>query len=115
MSFTERETSGKPPKRHVADPVEWAAIRREKLGPCRVCERKDGKIDLHHLVPRSLGGDDVAANLVPLCEYHHDRFERGPKREVGAEIGKTLLETEIEYVRGRARRLLETYYGRRDL
>jgi hypothetical protein len=24
-------------------------------------------VSLHHLVPRSLGGDDLADNLVPLC------------------------------------------------
>lgn len=32
---------------------------------CVVCGRID--ISIHHILPRSLGGDDVWENLVPLC------------------------------------------------
>jgi hypothetical protein len=28
-------------------------------------------IELHHVVPRSQGGDDLAVNLAPLCHDHH--------------------------------------------
>lgn len=47
---------------------EWTKLRAERLEGwlCRICFERpaDG---LHHVVPRSLGGDDVAANLVALC------------------------------------------------
>ena len=26
---------------------------------------------LHHIVPRSMGGEDNEENLVPLCQFHH--------------------------------------------
>lgn len=55
----------KPLRRHRADRLEWERIVHWKLGPCRVCG--EGGTTLHHLVPRSLGGDDVADNIVPLC------------------------------------------------
>ena len=56
--------------RFVASEKEWLALYEEKLGPCRVCG-KGGPAgvgcSLHHVVPKSQLGDDVAANLVPLC------------------------------------------------
>lgn len=63
-------------RRKVASPRAWAAIRDEKMGPCRVCEANgDYSIpltrELHHLVSRGSFGDDVADNLVPLCRLHH--------------------------------------------
>jgi hypothetical protein len=56
----------KPAKRVKADPNEWQRLRAEKIALCRVCAEKIGST-LHHLVPKSLGGGDVAENLVPLC------------------------------------------------
>ena len=56
----------KPPARIRATADEWVKLRTEKLGPCRVCQTPF-KPTLHHLLARSLGGDDVADNLVPLC------------------------------------------------
>jgi len=55
----------KPIRRKKATRVEWRHLRNAKCGPCRVCGGNGNS--LHHLVPRSLGGDDVADNLVPLC------------------------------------------------
>lgn len=51
--------------RHRADRLEWEQIASAKLGPCRCCGQWGSSF--HHLVPRSLGGDDVADNIVPLC------------------------------------------------
>jgi len=51
----------------------WLRLRQAKLGECRVCETmtlvrgEPINIELHHLVPRSIGGDDLEDNLVPLC------------------------------------------------
>jgi hypothetical protein len=58
--------------RHKATKAEWERIARDKRGPCRVCCAPTsnghdwGIVHLHHLVPRSQGGDDVPENIVPL-------------------------------------------------
>jgi hypothetical protein len=56
----------KPARRVKADQNEWQRLRSEKIALCRVCSNAVGAT-LHHLVSKSLGGDDVADNLVPLC------------------------------------------------
>ena len=56
----------KPEPRIRATADGWVKLRTEKLGPCRVCQTPF-KPTLHHIVSKSLGGDDVADNLVPLC------------------------------------------------
>ena len=59
-------------RRKVASPKQWQAIEAAKLGPCRVCSfRPAAGLDLHHLVWREHGGDDVAANIVPICRKCH--------------------------------------------
>jgi hypothetical protein len=59
----------KPWRRHVATFEEWEGIYAEKVTGqlCRGCGTTTGKITGHHMVPKSLGGDDVAANIIPLC------------------------------------------------
>ncbi len=59
-------------RRKIAGPKRWAALRSEKLGPCRVCGDSDPR-ELHHVVPRDFHGDDLADNLVPLCAGCHRR------------------------------------------
>jgi hypothetical protein len=55
----------RPEARHVADSTEWDRIALAKSGPCRGCgERADS---FHHLVPKSLRGDDVPSNIIPVC------------------------------------------------
>jgi 5-methylcytosine-specific restriction endonuclease McrA len=69
-------------RRIVAGPKRWQAIADEKLGPCRVCGsqasngRLYGHIQLHHIVPRSWHGDDLADNIAPLCPGCHDDVTR---------------------------------------
>lgn len=77
----------------------WIALRREKLGACRVC-CDPNRVELHHLIPRSIGGGDVAANLVPLCRTCHDRITR---REYLERVGlaESLTDTEYAYVVGK--------------
>ena len=55
----------KPIARHVATRAEWERIVAAKDGPCRSCGGR--RESFHHAVPRSLGGDDVEANIIPLC------------------------------------------------
>jgi len=56
--------------RRKATPTEWSKLRDLKRGPCRCCGSSFS--GLHHVVFRSHGGDDVAANLVPLCTVCHE-------------------------------------------
>lgn len=58
-----------PKRRHriFATTAEWERLRALKLTGCRLCGRGPYLCTLHHIVPRSLGGDDVADNLVALC------------------------------------------------
>lgn len=92
----------KPARRIRATAEDWQALRAAKLigKPCRVCERQAES--LHHLLPRSQGGDDVAVNLIPLCGSGttgcHGAIEAAEwlPRSV---LGSRLSPEEVEYVR----------------
>jgi 5-methylcytosine-specific restriction endonuclease McrA len=92
-------------RRKVASPKQWAAIRADKLDnqPCRIM-LDDAPVapaeELHHLVPRSLGGDDVADNLVGLCRKHHRWVTEREQPVLGA-LGESLTEAERAYVIGK--------------
>lgn len=106
-----RETEGgigrkKPAKgkrsrgRIIATKEEWAAIRANK-GYCRmVNEHCFGKIELHHLVPRSRGGDDVPANIVGLCTWHHAAVSGNVKPALEA-LAEQLHDAEYAYIVGK--------------
>jgi 5-methylcytosine-specific restriction endonuclease McrA len=89
----------KNPARHRADRLEWEQIVKTKLGPCRCCGQWGSSF--HHLVPRSLGGDDVADNIVPLCGdgtrgCHGDVEARVPTAL--HELRESLRPEELRYV-----------------
>ncbi len=69
-------------RRHIASRKQWEKIAAEKVGPCRVCGsvasngRLYGRIEFHHIVSREDFGDDVAANVAPLCPDCHDCVTR---------------------------------------
>ena len=62
------------PKSHWPDPKPAKRIKDKKAGRdkillegrCRVCGRT-WSLNRAHLVPKGQGGDDVDANIVPLC------------------------------------------------
>jgi HNH endonuclease len=93
-------------RRKVASPKQWAAIRAEKLEgcACSVCGDYTRPMSLHHLVPRSQGGDDVAENLIPLCgdgtRWCHGAVTR---RDSGAlqALASQLSDSEYAYVIGK--------------
>lgn len=63
----------KPAKRVKADVRDWETMRTLLDEGCQLCgsfgwEEGYG-LSLHHLVSRSLGGDDVRENLAPLCGH----------------------------------------------
>ena len=87
----------KRPARIKAARSEWPALRAAKLGPCRCASSWCyGRIELHHIVPRSLLGDDVADNLVPLCGWHHGCVTRRSAQEL-VTLAESLTDAEYAY------------------
>lgn len=39
---------------------------------CQCCGKRDCRLEVHHLLPRSMGGSDKLANLVTLCSDCHN-------------------------------------------
>lgn len=65
--------------------------RRGQLGP----------VQYHHLVPRDLGGDDVADNIIPLCDLCHRGITDRLPGHVTALL-HTLSDAEYAYAVGKA-------------
>lgn len=61
----------KPKSRRRASKAEWAELYALKIGPCVVCRflgrKQELRSSLHHVIAKSLGGEDVPENLVPVC------------------------------------------------
>lgn len=109
----------RPVKRHKAEVDEWKILRKLKLGPCRVCGSSvygwDWPIELHHLVGRDLGGDDLPANLVPLCRGCHCLVEERSKVECQL-LRASLTLKEYAYVLDtKGTRFLDRYYPRPEV
>jgi|GEM_PF-3771603 len=54
---------------------EWEQLRSQARKRAKYkCERcgRGGKITVHHIVPRELGGSDILENLISLCTHCHD-------------------------------------------
>ncbi len=88
--------------RKVASPKRWQAIIDAKVGPCRVCTdpasngSKFGRVQFHHLIPRSLGGDDAPDNIVPLCPVCHELVTRRGSIACGL-LCSSLTDSECAY------------------
>lgn len=109
----------KPASRHVASREEWDQIVLAKAGPCRGCGGQGESF--HHLVPRSLRGDDVEANLVPVCGHGtagcHGALENhvGGWEEIAHAVRHSLTPLELQYVAAKkGRGWLDRYYPAGD-
>lgn len=95
--------AGRPKRyrRRVASPKQWAALRAEKLDG-RFCRLNcfEAADQLHHLVPRSQGGDDTADGLVPLCAKHHERVTRRDPEALRF-LAESLTDAEYAYCVGK--------------
>jgi len=102
-----------------ADKAGWERIREEKINgrSCRVCVAFLAAT-AHHLVPRSLGGDDVEDNLVGLCGSGttgcHGLVEARDPWACSL-LGLRLTDAERAYViEKKSAAWLERYYGVRE-
>jgi 5-methylcytosine-specific restriction endonuclease McrA len=86
----------KPRKRILNPNAGVGKVRQERA--CRACGRRLFFLERHHLVKRSQGGDDVDANLVPLCGYGcHGKVE-AKDRETLVKLRKALRPDEVDYI-----------------
>ena len=83
-----------PKKRRIfnRDTVEY--LRNLRDGCCMISLGRPGKfgacqgvLDVHHIVNRGTGGDDVKENMITLCRKHHSmaqehRIERDELRAI---------------------------------
>ncbi len=103
-------------RRKVASPKQWAAIRAAKLTSCRVCDSRGpvavrGLLELHHVIPRDRGGDDLADNLVCVCHHCHALITSGD-RVAGALLVSALDDAEYAYaVEKGGEQVFERVYG----
>jgi 5-methylcytosine-specific restriction endonuclease McrA len=86
----------------VASPKQWAAIRAEKYSPCRLLwagftHNLSADVHMHHLVSRARGGDDVADNIVSLCETCHKHVTENDPAHLSA-LADNLTGSEVAYV-----------------
>jgi len=63
---------------HIKKILRQAIIERDNEGLCQVCYKQ--AVDLHHIVYKSLGGNNSAYNLICLCRVHHDRVHGNGKK-----------------------------------
>lgn len=48
---------------------------------CRLCKRKTGKMEVHHVIWQRNEGSDLPENLVTLCHKCHDKVHLNPKAD----------------------------------
>lgn len=89
----------KPQKRYRASKERWEDIRDAFSDErCWACGGR--WTELHHILNRSHSGDDVTANLAPVCSECHRRIEaRDPV--VRSLIRQALMPSNLAYLRSK--------------
>jgi len=71
-------------------------VRKRDGGRCRVCGQTGG--DLHHLVPRSLGGRDSDTNCLLLCRKCHQLRHAGALK-IGGNAEEVVVVEQVSWMR----------------
>lgn len=52
----------------------YEKVRLIDKNKCRAwgCRKRNGDIEVHHIIPRSQGGPNKEWNLICLCYFHHE-------------------------------------------
>ncbi|MDE1905119.1 MAG: HNH endonuclease [Rhodospirillales bacterium] len=73
-SFRKEKYSTKP-----SSNLDWYTARAKRLKldnfACQKCGSQD-KIEVHHIISVSRGGNHSLSNLITLCHKHHDKQHR---------------------------------------
>lgn len=91
-------------RRKVASPKQWQAIIAAKGSQCRLRPWNNTpplNVQYHHLIPRDFGGDDVADNIVPLCQHDHRMVTERQPEHVRTFLA-ALTDAEYAYAVGKA-------------
>lgn len=43
----------------------------KETNKCKICNKKTDRLELHHIIPKSRGGDDSESNLIKVCVDCH--------------------------------------------
>jgi 5-methylcytosine-specific restriction endonuclease McrA len=105
----------KPVSRHRDRRAGRDKLKRDRK--CRGCGQIHLNVFRHHIVPKgSQGGDDVDANLIPLCSLCHDDLHHHPGEErikVRLAVRESLREEELAYVEQKVGLAwLDRFYGK---
>jgi len=57
-------------------------VRKEQKGVCADCGEKPKKLEIHHIIPQSMGGSDTRDNAVGLCPNCHQEWDEKAKEGV---------------------------------
>jgi len=100
----------KSPKRYRASQSEWSGIHQAfEDDRCWVCD--EVWTELHHILARSHSGDDVVANLAPVCRECHARIEARDS-EARSLLRQAFMPSNIAYLRSRLGYELEGFLER---
>lgn len=47
-------------------------VRERDFNMCQCCYRYNEALPVHHIIPLFMGGEDVAENMIALCDACHD-------------------------------------------
>jgi hypothetical protein len=53
-----------------------ATLMRDRY-QCTYCDKKNTRLEVHHIVPRHQGGKDTIQNLTTLCQSCHEKLHQG--------------------------------------
>ena len=60
------------PKPHTIEAPEKLKEMHQRIRRCTICGGTD-RLEVHHIIHRSLGGGDEPENLIMLCKACHDK------------------------------------------
>ena len=53
-------------------------VKQKANFTCCWCQERRNKVDVHHIIPESDGGQDTEENAAPLCGSCHDLYGNNP-------------------------------------
>jgi hypothetical protein len=72
---------------------------------CKICNKKSNYLEVHHIIPKSRGGDDSHNNLIKICSICHGKAhdvefknERGGLIKEGAKKAKEESKAAYEWL-----------------